>query len=326
MALKRLLYTKATLQRSSSSQYSTKLQQTHFFYSEILSSRDRKINKLKDIQNLMYKKREERINAYNLINELKERGLSNTQIIKEIALQTHMPYGTIHAWIKYDGSPFGRRSNRIKYNQELFYILGALFGDGCAYHWKKMYKHIVIVTGEKEFIEKYADKLESCLGKRIKGYPERSKNVWHLKTWNIELYQLFKKVRENRNFLSDIMNEGDHYYNSLQFIEGFFDAEGCVKIIKEKVRKTPKICLDITNTDYELLEIVRNLLQKNLNIEARYSIQKPQIGKDGSYRKTAYHLRIYKKEFVRKFFENIETIKLKGEKASLVHNWLNNGK
>jgi hypothetical protein len=32
--------------------------------------------------------------------------------------------------------------------------------------------------------------------------------------------------------------------NALQLIEGFFDAEGCVKVIKEKVRKTPKVNLD----------------------------------------------------------------------------------
>ena len=37
-------------------------------------------------------------------------------------------------------------------------------------------------------------------------------------------------------------------------------------------------------------------------------------------------LRIYKKEFVRKFLENIDTIKLKKEKIIYVQNWLNNGK
>jgi len=114
--------------------------------------------------------------------------------------------------------------------------------------------------------------------------------------------------------------------SALLFVEGFFDAEGCVKIIKEKVRKTPKICLDITNTDFRILEVVKKLLQEHLGIEARYSIQKPEIGKDGSLRKVAYHLRIYKKEFVKIFFENISTTKLKEEKVIYVKNWLNNGK
>ncbi len=261
-----------------------------------------------------------RIKAYNqLAKLLKEE--NQIESIKQISNKLGVPFGTLYNWHKYDGSPYGKR--KLEYNKELFYILGALFGDGCAYHWKKMNKYMVIVTGEKDFIEKYADKLERCVRKKIKGYPERSKNVWHLKTWNIELYRLFKKVRENRSFLSEIMKNGDYYNNSLQFIEGFFDAEGCIKIIKEKVRKTPKICLDITNTDYPLLEIIRNLLQEKLDIEARYSIQKPGIGKDGLFRKEAYHLRIYKKDYIKKFFENMSTIKLKSEKINYVNNWLN---
>ncbi len=109
-------------------------------------------------------------------------------------------------------------------------------------------------------------------------------------------------------------------------IEGFFDAKGCIKIIKEKIRrKTPKICLDITNTNFKILELVRQLLKEHLNIEARYSSQAEHMGKDGYMRKRVYHLRIYKKEFVRKFLENIDTTKLKEEKIIYVKNWLNNG-
>ena len=106
------------------------------------------------------------------------------------------------------------------------------------------------------------------------------------------------------------------------FVEAFFDAEGCVKIIKEKIRKTPKICLDTTNTNLKLLDLIRRLLKEHLGIEARYSIQKADGIKN---KQIAYHLRIYKKEFVKKFFENISTTKLKEEKVLYVKNWLNNG-
>jgi len=128
-------------------------------------------------------------------------------------------------------------------------------------------------------------------------------------------------MRQDLSYLEYIMQQSEKQ-SFLLFIEGFFDAEGCVKIIKEKVRKTPKICLDITNTNYDYLEIIRKLLQNILNIESKYSIQKPELGKDGHMRKKAYHLRIYKKEFVKKFFENINTTKLKEEKISYVENWL----
>lgn len=110
--------------------------------------------------------------------------------------------------------------------------------------------------------------------------------------------------------------------SQLLFLEGFFDAEGCVKIIKEPVRKTPKICPDITNTELEYLEITGKILLQQLGIEARYSSQEAYLSKDGHPRKKSYHLRIYKKEYARKFFENIHTTKLKPEKLQYVENWL----
>ena len=39
-------------------------------------------------------------------------------------------------------------------------------------------------------------------------------------------------------------------------------------------------------------------------------------------RKKVYHLRIYKKDFVKTFFENMSTTKLKEEKMIYVENWL----
>jgi hypothetical protein len=71
-----------------------------------------------------------------------------------------------------------------------------------------------------------------------------------------------------------------------------------------------------------ILDLIKRLLKDNLEIEARYSLQKPFMGKDGYRRQRLYHLRIYKKEYVKIFFENISTTKLKEEKISYVENWL----
>jgi len=266
----------------------------------------------------------ERIKAYELMNELKENGLNNKEIALQINKRTSIPMGTVYNWAKYDKSPFGKR--KIQYRNELFYVLGALLGDGCAYYWKKGDKYMVIIVGEKELIEKFSEKLFLCTGKKIKGYAYRDRNAWYLKTWNIELYQLLKKIKENNSFLNNIIRRGNYNKNILQFIEGYFDAEGCVKIIKEPTRKTPKICLDICSTDYLTLELIRAAFNDQLKIEARYSIQKAYVAENGTYRQTAYHLRIYKKEYIKRFFENISTIKLKTEKIDYVNNWLNNGK
>jgi hypothetical protein len=122
--------------------------------------------------------------------------------------------------------------------------------------------------------------------------------------------------------LQKTLDESDKK-SRLRFVEGFFDAEGCVKIIKEPVRITPKICLDICNTNKIFLDAIQKILHEDLKIEARYSIQNPNPNWKGKNKQLAYHLRIYKKEFVHTFFDNISTTKLKEEKRIYVNNWLN---
>ena len=133
---------------------------------------------------------------------------------------------------------------------------------------------------------------------------------------------LFKQIRNDLNYFDSFIKESNYHSNSLAVIEGFFDAEGCVKIIKEPTRITPKICLDICNTNFEQLELIRVLLEKHLNILARYSNQESFVAKDGFVRKKTYHLRIYKKSYVRIFFDNISTTKLKKEKKIYLKTWL----
>ena len=138
---------------------------------------------------------------------------------------------------------------------------------------------------------------------------------------NYELFQLFQKSRQDLSIIESIIQKQGRVA-SLLFLEGFFDAEGCVKIIKERVRKTPKICLDIANTDYEILALCRRLFRNTLGIEARFSIQEPK----SLNRKVCYYLRIYKKQYIRKFFEEIHTTKLSKIKMIHLEKWLNNGK
>ncbi|TSC75539.1 MAG: hypothetical protein G01um101430_381 [Parcubacteria group bacterium Gr01-1014_30] len=107
-------------------------------------------------------------------------------------------------------------------------------------------------------------------------------------------------------------------------MEGFFDADGCVKIINDSARKIPKICLDITSTDNKRTEAIRILMKNYLGIEAKYSNQDAYISKDGFPRKKTYHLRIYKKSWVKKLLKEIKTIKLYDKKVSYVEKWMSN--
>jgi len=256
-----------------------------------------------------------RLQAFDLLQELKDENISRQAIVDQINHDFGIPATTIYFWYTGQFVPYGRKG-KIVWRPELFYVLGALLGDGCIYRWKPTNNYVILV-GDKKFTTKYSDMLEPCISKRDKPYIIRSKNVWFVKSNNFELFSFFKKAREDSTYLENLFVRNDRR-SRLLFIEGFFDAEGCVKIIKEKVRKTPKICLDITNTNYGFLNLIKKLLKDELGIEALFSIQEPRE----ENRKIAYHLRIYKKEFVRKFFENIGTTKLYDEKAIHLQNWL----
>jgi len=260
-----------------------------------------------------------RLEAFDFLEELKNQKISRSDIITKIHSKFGVPIGTIYDW--YNGRlPYGRKS-RLKHLPELFYVLGALLGDGCLYKWR-LTNHYVILVGDERFATKYADMLSLCVDKKVKAYLDRSKNIWFVRINDFKLYSLFEKIRQEPTRLFHLLKHKD-LQDSHLFIEGFFDAEGCVKIIKEKSRRTPKICLDITNTNLKLLDLIKELIEEQLNILARYSIQKEAISRN---RKTAYHLRIYKKADIKQFLDHIKTTKLKKEKILYVKNWLNNGK
>lgn len=249
------------------------------------------------------------------MQKLKQEDLPRKNIIDTLNKQFQLPISTLYDWYRDSCLPHGRKG-KITHKPELFYLIGAILGDGCLYKWKTTTNYIILV-GDKNFTHKFATMIPLCTNTPAKPYIDRHKNIYTVRINNFELFNLCNKARNNTKYLQQIiLNNGPK--SSILFVEGFFDAEGCVKIIKEKVRRLPKICLDITNTYLPYLDLVRNILHQELKIKARYSIQKPSAPN----RKTAYHLRIYKKKEVKTFLENISTIKLKKEKVNFVKNWL----
>ena len=214
------------------------------------------------------------------------------------------------------------------HNPELFYVLGAILGDGYTYSWKdKKHEHfrVGLDVKNKIFALKYAQKLSRGIGSKINACYYANKELWFVRLDNKELYLLVNKLRFSPNLLVSLINKNDKSRSrAINFIEGFFDADGCVKIINDSARKIPKICLNFTSTDSNRIEVIRVLLKSYLGIKARYSNQGAYLSKDGFPRKKAYHLRIYKKEFVKRFLKKIQTIKLYDKKVPYVEKWMNN--
>ncbi|AIF83378.1 LAGLIDADG endonuclease [Candidatus Nitrososphaera evergladensis SR1] len=244
---------------------------------------------------------------------MKSKSLSRQSTVHLIKDKFDIPLSTCYLWFSGSQSPHGALG-KLKTRENLFYVLGVLLGDGYAYNWQSSYK-VGILVKDESFAKKFAERLSTCTGGKVTAYPSRKRNLWFVKVGNHELFTLFKDFKSNLNLVKDETISKAH---ALQFIEGFFDAEGCVKVVKEKARKTPKICLDFTNTNYEVLEVVQKLLRTSLNIESGFSVQHDKRPN----RKPVYHLRIYKKDYIRIFFENMQTIKLNKEKALHLKKWL----
>lgn len=265
---------------------------------------------------------EKRLEAYARFQELSARRKSTHEIVLTITKEFGVTQPTVYSWTK-GTSPFGKRCGRITYTKELFYVIGALLGDGCIYHWRNTFQ--IWLHGEREFCVKYAEmasRVSRCTrhgGKSFhyKAYPYRGRNVWFVKFQNVELFFLIKGIRERLNLLKELLRRGDYSANALQLIEGFSDAEGCVKIIKEPVRKTPKINIDFCNTNLELLQLIGRDLNASLGIEPHFTSQ-PACRN----RKASHHLRIYKKSAIKGFLSRVPTTKLKVEKVQYVENWL----
>lgn len=257
---------------------------------------------------------EKRIEAYQCLQELKLKRSPRPLIVRLIKSKFGISSCTCYSCLNDSQSPYGVLG-KLEQKRDLFYVLGVLLGDGYIYHWKSFYS-VGILVKNKSFAMKFAEHLSKCIGREVFAYCSKKRMLWFVRIGNFELFTLFKNFRNDLNFKKaiEVMPKED----ALQFIEGFFDAEGCVKIIKENIRQTPKVCLDFTNTNREVLEAVKQLLKVFLQVEARFSVQHDK--RDN--RKTVYHLRIYKKDYVRIFFENVQTIKLSKEKALYLEKWL----
>jgi predicted DNA-binding protein (MmcQ/YjbR family) len=271
---------------------------------------------------------EVRVRAFDLLHRLKSNHTPRKEVIDKIHSGFGISRGTLYSWYSGAYRPFGRRGALI-YKPELFYVFGALLGDGYTYSWKDGYlkKHfrVGLDVKDKVFAVKYAQKLSKAINFKVNVSYYVNKKLWYVRLDDKNLYSLVNKLRASPKLVIPLINRSQKsQLSAINFIEGFFDADGCVKIINDSSRKVPKICPDFTSTDSDRIEVIKILLRNYLGIEARYSNQDAYLSKDGSLRKKTYHLRIYKKESVKRLLKKVKTFKLYREKVPYMKQWMSN--
>ncbi|QQG49251.1 MAG: hypothetical protein HY247_02775 [archaeon] len=255
---------------------------------------------------------ESRLKAYDEFSSIRHHR-ARVHVVADITSKYGISSTTIYSWYR-GKTPWGKRAGRVSIVPELLYVLGALLGDGCIYHWRGVFQ--VWLVGDRKFVQKYAMKLGRCLDRNVPYYKYGSKNAWFVRVNNSERYFLLRDIRKNHGLLQDLVNRVGRNRGLLELVEGFFDAEGCVKAIKERQRKTAKICLDVCNTNLGLIKVMQLSIAESLHIPSKISIQRPKPP-----RVTAYHLRIYKKTDVKRFLSIVPTTKLRESRRRLAEVW-----
>ena len=194
-----------------------------------------------------------------------------------------------------------------KPTKELAYIIGVLMGDAYITQYIKNYQYdIRLAAKDRDFVELFNRYLAFVLGRNIhKIYFDRKRELWVVKygsrafyCWirNLDFTSLKDYVEFNRKTVAF-------------FLRGVFDSEGSV--IRSGKAKIYKIKL--TNTDLNLLEYVKHLLNKYFGIKVNGPYLERKAGqtsykKDGEVirrSKDTYRIEISGIDNVNKFIQEI---------------------
>ncbi len=215
---------------------------------------------------------EERMKLYHQALELRRRGVP----IKTIAKTLGISRKTVESWIYKGCKPDTRvYSVRLTSSKELAYILGLFLGDGTVtkHSSKKKDKVVVIRTKYSNHAIKISETLRK-LGLNPSIYLDRKSK--YNKRWN-DLYAVRVFSRRFVEFIESVtaskireMIRG----HEIDFLRGFYEAEGSLSYNK----RIKQLHIRITNTNYEYMELVRDILQLigfNVNVRRRRGTKKP---------------------------------------------------
>ena len=145
-------------------------------------------------------------------------------------------------------------------SKELAYIIGVVLGDGSIFvssgRGKKQYA-IKLSARDKDFVEAFAKALEKvCRRKR----PLPIRLLRRHGYWETHIYS--KRLYE---FLNQPLEKLEHVIKAYpeDFLRGFFDSEGSVKlnITRRKRKKHVYVMITCANTNYKLLQFIADVLK-----------------------------------------------------------------
>ncbi len=194
---------------------------------------------------------------YEEVVKLWRRGLSKYTISK----LTGIPPSTIYNWVTGRSKPPRSRWNPPEKPDPIFtYILGVLLGDATVTTGGKYKYKIKIEVVDYEFASKFSLYMSKILNKKYV-HPRLNKDgLYEVEYYSVAFYRWFKG-RTLKDLSMYIELDTECVKN---FLMGIFDSDG---------HNDKNMTIELYNTNLELLEYVRYLLQKYFNI---YS-EKPKI-------------------------------------------------
>ena len=236
--------------------------------------------------------REFRIKMYNDVHKLRKRGLSYTEIRKEIYRKhgVWIGTGTISRWLRGVSSPYnGRRlpsPELLKPSEDLGYVIGVVLGDG--YTCEGSYGDVIgLRAKDKEFVEDFGRCLSNVLG-REPIRPWKDTGAYVAIARSKTLHELLRKPID----LKRIKEYVEHCPKcTAAFLRGLFDSEGCV---------SKKGYITLYNSNYEVLVYAQRLLRR-FGIESTgpwphkrkgTTMHDPRTGKQYTANKDCYYIYI----------------------------------
>ena len=242
---------------------------------------------------LFLKKVEPAISLYN-------QGYSVSKLVKELKVGQRQ----LLKYLRSNGINVINKQNICKFDQNIFdnidteekaYWLGFLFADG-SISSSDYNIELSLQEKDKNHLEKYVKFLKHTNKNIIKYHRNKLGNSWRVTVTNKHLWNRLNELGcvPKKSCILKFPNDLNGF--EIPFIRGYFDGDGCISYVKNKIHVSPK-CSMISTKEF-LLEVQRIL--KNNNI-------KSVIHKDKRWKNNTFVLELSQKEsmlFIKLLYNN----------------------